>query len=468
MREFWLRQEDDSRTFIIEEGLGEITFDQIFVEADKFRPICTGAPIALVAETTWTFIAAYIALLTCRTPFLLLDPSLDSEQVRQMTSSLGISTIWRPVVGAELGTEPASMLNATTQTMAGLPTDSVYSELAMLMPTSGSTGSPKSVRVSRQNIQHSTASISRYLEMTPSRVLITSLPFHYTYGLSVLNLSLYARAKIVLTRRSVLSPEFWGLFADTRATDFSGVPFHFESFQRNGFPEAANHSLSCVTQAGGRLAPAITNRFLDFADAWGYKFFTMYGQTEATPRISYVPPSQALQKLGSVGVPIDIGRISVRDESGNLNPPSVVGQVFYEGPNVCLGYATSASDLRHGDSLSGELGTGDLGYLDEDGYLFLTGRTGREIKVSGHRVNLDELWNRLSEAGLKTAISGETDRIVVEVVGSAKKVRSSISSFSSIHPTHIEIHEVAELERLPNGKLDIVALKNRWKIGSVW
>ena len=446
--------------------MGELTFDQIFSEADKIGSRCHGVPVALLAEATWTFVGAYIALLKSSTPFLLLDPNLDMDKVRAISRSFGIAEIWSPVLGAKPGSPVGDLVQIASSNPHDLSSSSsAHPDLAILMPTSGSTGSPKSVRVSRQNLIESTASISRYLEMTHERVLISSLPFHYTYGLSLLNLSLYSGSKIVLTRRSALSSEFWETFGNAGVTDFSGVPFHFESFQRHGFPKNALGSLQYVTQAGGKLPPAITLKFLNYAENWGFKYFTMYGQTEATPRISYLPPSRAREKLGSVGVPIDIGRVTVRNEEGVINAPHVVGQVIYEGPNVCLGYASSQSDLQRGDSLQGFLETGDQGYLDEDGYLFLTGRAGREVKVSGHRVNLDEVMNHLGQVGLVTAVTGETDRIIIEVVGSATEVRRELSSFLGIHPTLVEIHEVDELQRLPNGKLDFSALKLRWNVG---
>lgn len=463
---FWSRHVQGDQKFIQEDGVGELTFDQIFSEADKLGPYCRKVPVALVAETTWTFVAAYIALLANNTPFLLLDPKLDLEKVRAINRSFGITETWKPVVGAKFGSALGALVEIATSDSHDLsPISSAHPDLAILMPTSGSTGSPKSVRVSRQNLIESTASISRYLEMTQERVLISSLPFHYTYGLSLLNLSLYSGSKIVLTRSSVLSSEFWETFGNAGVTDFSGVPFHFESFHRHGFPKNALGSLQCVTQAGGKLPPAITLKFLNYAEDWRCKFFTMYGQTEATPRISYVPPSRAREKLGSVGVPIDIGRVTVRNESGEINPPHAVGQVFYEGPNVCLGYASSQSDLRRGDLLHGLLETGDQGYMDEEGYLYLTGRAGREVKVSGHRVNLDEIMNHLGQVGLVAAVTGETDRIIIEVVGSEKDARRELNSFSGIHPTLVEIHEVDELQRLPNGKLDLAALKHRWNVG---
>ncbi|MDA8796638.1 AMP-binding protein [Aquiluna sp.] len=465
-QEFWQGQESDNRVFVHEDGVGNLTFDEIFSEAEELGGFLSGTPLALVAVNTWSFVAAYIALLRKRTPFLLLDPSLEPDYTDRVCRTFGIKEIWSPVLGATPGSGAKALVDMMSwDSNEARSSSSVYEELAMLMPTSGSTGSPKSVRVSRQNLIASTASISRYLEMTPERVLISSLPFHYTYGLSLLNLSLYSRSKMVITRSGVLSKEFWDLFSRLAVTDFSGVPFHFESLQRQGFPREALGSLQCVTQAGGKLAPAITQKFLNYAESWGFQFFTMYGQTEATPRISYVPPSQSRQKLGSVGVPIDIGKITVRNEQGSEAAAFEVGEVFYEGPNVCLGYASSESDLEKGDLLNGLLGTGDLGYLDEDGYLFLTGRAGREIKVSGHRVNLDEISNHMGEIGLAVAVSGATNRIVIEVLGSAKDVRSALKSFSRIHPTRVEIYEVDELTRLPSGKLDIAALNLRWNIG---
>ena len=133
--------------------------------------------------------------------------------------------------------------------------------------------------------------------------------------------------------------------------------------------------------------------------ARGGRFFVMYGQTEATARIAYVPPDRLSEKLGSAGIAIPGGRLSIEPAGAGTMDGPVTGEVVYEGPNVMLGYATGSGDLALGDELGGVLRTGDIGYLDEDGFLFLVGRSKRIAKVFGLRINLDEVEAAMREHG---------------------------------------------------------------------
>jgi acyl-CoA synthetase (AMP-forming)/AMP-acid ligase II len=224
-------------------------------------------------------------------------------------------------------------------------------------------------------------------------------------------------------------------------------------------PTGVFEQMRCMTQAGGRLEPEKTSRFLELSKTFGFLYFTMYGQTEATPRISYVPPDFATSKLGSVGLPIPGGSLSIERNSNTEES----GEVVYSGPNVCLGYASSARELGLPDEFSGVLKTGDLGYLDEDGFLFITGRANRDIKVSGKRVNLDALERPLSELGGEHAVLGVDERVLVVSVGvDERDVRRTIQSSSSLHPSKISIVIVPGLPRLSSGKVDYQSLKREF------
>ena len=217
--------------------------------------------------------------------------------------------------------------------------------------------------------------------------------------------------------------------------------------------------MRCMTQAGGRLEPDKTSELLKLAETFGFIYFTMYGQTEATPRISYVPPDFATSKIGSVGIPIPGGSLSI-DRHQNTEES---GEVVYSGPNVCLGYASSAKDLELPDEFCGVLRTGDLGYLDEDGYLFITGRANRDIKVSGKRVSLDALEQGLTGLGGEHAVLGVDERVLVVSVGVDEAlVRKTIQSSSSLHPSKVSTVSVTALPRLSSGKVDYQSLKREF------
>ena len=415
----------------------------------------------IAAENSLEFVVAYIASLRSSKVAILKDYGGSEKSKRALLEAFQISFI----VGQGQWLEAAlpsharevSLSHDTTQSSRSHST--LNSSLALLMPTSGSTGSPKCVRVSKENLQFSTSAISSYLKFDQSRRLITSLPLHYTYGLSLLNLALENRCEIFLTHESVLSQGFWEQFASFGATDFSGVPFHFETFSRQGFPDLAWPTLRAVTQAGGKLNTETTRYFASKCREMSVSYYTMYGQTEATPRISYLPPEDSLKKLGSVGIAIPGGHISIDPIEGHIVNGCQVGEVIYRGPNVCMGYALAASDLERDDDFSGELRTGDLGYLDSAGYLFLTGRLSREVKVSGKRISLDSVQDSLVSAGFECAVLGNDDMLTVITSRQVDDVMEYCRREMAIHPTKVKVVFAETLARLPSGKLDYSQLR---------
>lgn len=259
------------------------------------------------------------------------------------------------------------------------PTDVlIHDQLKLVLPTSGSTGDPKCVRLHSENIDSCTKEIVRYLSLDKNRISISSLPFHYTYGLSVLHCALETRSKIVLTDLSIIDKEFWSLVERNQVTDFSGVPFMFEVLRRMKLTPKILKNFKCVTQAGGRLDKKHTAHFVNLFRENNISYFTMYGQTEASPRISYVPPDRALAKLGSVGIALSIGRLYT-DAVDCVSE----GELIYEGPNVCMGYAYSREDLSKPDSNKGILKTGDIATIDNEGFATIVGRKKRFVKVYG-------------------------------------------------------------------------------------
>lgn len=344
------------------------------------------------------------------------------------------------------------------EAMDPMPAD-LLPNLAILQPTSGSTGDSKCVRVSYSNLNFVSAAIASYLQLDSERSLVSSLPFHYTFGLSILHSAIWSGAKLVLTQDSITSGEFWKTFTQNRVTDFSGVPFQFQALSKRGFPSAALDSLRCLTQAGGPLPASDVRWWLDYCEPKAIEFFVMYGQTEASPRISYLPPAMAREKIGSVGVPISGGRLEI------ANPNSEgTGEVIYFGPNVCLGYATSASELALGDSLGGRLQTGDLGRLDSEGYLFLTGRSKRFVKLAGTSVGMDSLEALIRESlKLETAVVGRDDKLVVVAQASQDlQLANQILERVNVSPNLLQIIFLEEIPRLDSGKINYQLLSSTY------
>lgn len=268
----------------------------------------------------------------------------------------------------------------------------LHPDLALLLTTSGSTGSPKFVRQSYANILANARSIAQYLELDETERPITTLPMNYTYGLSIINSHLLVGATILVTGKGLMQKEFWQFFTEQRATSFGGVPYTYEMLDRLRFFRMDLPSLRTMTQAGGKLIPELHKKFAEYAHVCGKKFIVMYGQCEATARMGYLPADRAVEKCGSMGIAIPGGRFHLVGTDGQeVTQPHVTGELFYEGPNVTLGYAECGEDLAKGDERHGILETGDMAQFDEDGYYYIVGRKKRFLKIYGNRVNLDEI-----------------------------------------------------------------------------
>lgn len=335
----------------------------------------------------------------------------------------------------------------------------INASLALLLATSGSTGSPKLVRLSSQNLAANADSIIEYLGITPAERAITSLPMHYSYGLSVINSHLSAGASVVLTARPLMDVEYWRLIRRHEVTSFAGVPYSYEMLLKLKIERLNIPSVKTMTQAGGRLTPKKIQRVSEACTSKGIRFFTMYGQTEATARISYLPSDDTIRKAGSIGRPIPGGSLWIEDENTNpISQPGTTGQLVYAGPNVSLGYATSYRDLSLGDVNHGVLKTGDLATLDEDGCLYIVGRISRFVKIYGIRVSLDDVERMLTDCGIQSAALGNDDQLLICLIGEnqaeQEDIRIRISSALAINKAAITVREVESLPRLSNGKVD--------------
>jgi acyl-CoA synthetase (AMP-forming)/AMP-acid ligase II len=335
----------------------------------------------------------------------------------------------------------------------------LHPDLALLLSTSGSTGSPRLVRLSRQNLEANAASIVEYLRLTPADRAMTSLPMHYCYGLSVIHSHLQVGAGLVLTEASVVDPCFWDLFRSAGATSLAGVPHTFELLDRVEFAEKDLPSLRYVTQAGGRLAPEHVQRYAALGAPRGWELFVMYGQTEATARMGYLPPDLAATHPAAIGVPVPGGSFAIEPVAGS-GPDE--GELVYQGANVMLGYAEGPADLALGATI-GALRTGDLARRGPDGIYEIIGRRSRFVKLFGLRIDLDEVERWLAVDGVEAMCAGDDDRLVVGVVGEHDGAarRGALAAHLGIPRGSVHFRHLGELPRLANGKRDYAALAGR-------
>jgi long-chain acyl-CoA synthetase len=422
--------------------------------------------VFLLASNTPASIVAYLACLDAGYPVCLLDTSTRDGVIRLLETYRPMLVLGTGADIAVLGDalEPAGAFadglaaarpaNAFAYDAPG----ALHSDLGLLLTTSGSTGNPKLVRLTHGNVGANASSIARYLDLSQRERAVQSLPMHYSYGLSLINSHLFAGASIVLTEHSFMRPEFWAVVGQHACTSFAGVPYMYETLTRLRFKVAAHPSLRTLTQAGGNLRADLKSAFYQQAAAGGVSFFAMYGQTEATARISYVPPGRLGDKLGSIGIAIPDGALTL--DLAGADGDDALTELVYRGPNVMLGYAELPADLALGDLQHGQLRTGDLATVDADGYFSITGRLKRFAKLFGKRVSLDDIENAVeAEFGGRAAAIERGDKIALFVVPPADGVTTAeiarrMSARMSAPPAAFAVMIVDALPMTGSGKKD--------------
>lgn len=389
--------------------------------------------IFLLCENSIGSLLGYSAFINNDIVPALLNKHLDIELLNNLLEAYQPSYIWAPqstlkqLYTMKSGKELEAVYEAYGYTLLKTNYEikyEIFPELALLLTTSGSTGSPKFVRQSYTNVRDNAKSIADYLELDTDEKPITTLPMNYTYGLSIINSHFLVGATLLLTDCGIMQMEFWKFFKDNGATSFGGVPYTYEILEKLHFRNMELPTLKTFTQAGGKLTPKLHKKYAEYAQANNKKFIVMYGACEATARMGYLPSNMALEKCGSMGVAIPGGKFQLEDGNGKIMAsPYVTGELVYRGTNVSLGYAECSKDLSKRDERKGILYTGDMAQMDKDGYYYIVGRKKRFLKIYGNRVNLDEI-ERLIKGyfeGIECASAGVDDHIYVFLTNAEKE-----------------------------------------------
>lgn len=345
------------------------------------------------------------------------------------------------------------------------PCSRAENDLAALMPTSGSTGAPRLVMVSHGNLRSNTEAIIRSQNL-PSQNLGTAeramliMPISYCFGASVMHTHLYQGGGVVFDSRFMFPDKVLHAINTCRCTTFAGVPIIYNILlRRSNLRSIPLPSLRRFLQAGGALAPESIREMCEIVPT--AEFLVMYGQTEATARISCLPTARLRDKLGSVGVPLDNLEVRIADEEERELLPGQTGEIQVRGPSVCAGYLDDpeSTERKFG---GGWLKTGDFACRDEEGYLWIKGRTDDFIKIRGVRVSVGEVETRVAAiagvsecaaVAVKHAEAGEALALVLvadsNTDGLCERVRREIPP----HWTCVSIKVVPELPRTTNGKI---------------
>ena len=354
--------------------------------------------ILLISSNDLYFLKSYLGIIKSGNICIPLDPNIESENynfIFNLTNPAAIFTTGQ--IKEKLGIKDVKCIQPEDLTgYTSISTDSREPEMtdendcAEIIFTSGSTGKPKGVMISHRNLIANTESIIAYLKLSQSDRMLVVLPFYYCYGLSLLHTHLRVGGSIVFNNGFIFLGGVIRNLLDYKCTGFAGVPSHFqillrksELFKKTHFPD-----LKYVTQAGGKLATIFIDEFRESQP--DVRFIIMYGQTEATARLSWLPPELYEKKRGSMGKGIPGVELKVINENGEKIRPGEIGEVIARGDNIMLGYFQDEEGTRN-SIRNGWLYTGDLGTVDEEDYIYLTARKKEIIKVGGKRISPKEI-----------------------------------------------------------------------------
>ncbi len=436
-----------------------ISYKKLLSVADKIAcQIDHRCLVVAACKNSFSSLAGYVGFLRNGIVPLLISNTIDSQILSKLIKCYQPNYLYLPSELAISFQNNETVFKHEDYELKKNNIQSTYrlhDDLALLLSTSGSTGSPKYVRQSYHNIESNTNSIAKYLEITESDRAITTMPMNYTFGLSIINTQLFKGASIIMTDDSLINKRFWEVIKKNHATTFGGVPYSFEILKKLRFEKIELPYLRYITQAGGKLNRDLCIDFTQICARKNIKFFIMYGQAEATARMSYLPWEQAQKKTGSIGIPIPGGKICLEDDKGEIiDKPFETGELTYYGDNVTLGYAENRSELLKGDENHGVLHTGDLAQRDNDGFYYIVGRKNRYLKMFGNRINLDEIEQLILTEGNECACSGVDDslKIFITKPEERNRIKKYISKKTGIHIKGLEMVIVDEIPRNETGK----------------
>lgn len=446
--------------FILNQREG-IAFWELHKEVMKFSNYLrthhgTDKIILLASENNYFFLIAYFSIIKSGNICVPVDPTLDQSKydfIRKKTASRlsffsrrvksrikpGMGCITESLLFSILRTHPFRLFEEP-----GFNSDKV----AEIIFTSGSSAEPKGVMLSHQNLISNTQSIITYLGITRKDTMMVVLPFSYCYGLSLLHTHLRAGGSLVLNNSFIFMGSTINDLNKYECTGFAGVPSHYQILLRKSdlFRKSSFPHLRYFTQAGGKLPQSfITEIRSAFPQI---PFYVMYGQTEATARLSYLPPELIETKAGSIGKGIPGVELKVVDENGNPVLPGHTGEIIASGPNVMLGYLNDPEETA-ATIVNGWLHTGDLATVDKDGFIYILARKKEMIKVGGKRVSpkeVEEVIFRIpgvidcTVEGVEDEILGEALKAVLVLNEQSRHLTAE--DIRQICSTALEVHKI--------------------------
>jgi amino acid adenylation domain-containing protein len=475
----------------------QITYGALDAQANRVanllrsRGLERGDRVVLALENGIEFVAAYLGAMKAGAAAVPLPPGSRSDRLAAAIADCGpracvvdVATLRDPGQAAALARVPHRflhapprgprppgetfpLLDAALAEASPAPPPAVGSgdDLAAIIYTSGSTGEPRGVMLRHANLSANAASIVDYLELTAADRVMCVLPLYYVYGLSLLHTHLLVGGSVVIDNRFAFPNVVLEAMVQREVTGFAGVPSSFALLlHKSNLPGLPLPSLRYVTQAGGSMPPARIREWLERGPP--ARFFVMYGATEASARLAYLPPERLLDKLGSIGVAIPDVDIRVLRDDGTTAAPGEVGELVASGANIAAGYWNNPAETAERFTPAG-FRTGDLGYADDEGFLFLAGRRYDMIKVGANRVGAREIEDALCDhpAVSEAAVVGAPHEILGEAPVAFVVLRAALDGADAalaahcgqrLPPYKVPVRYVVrdDLPKLPTGKVD--------------
>jgi len=451
-----------SKVALVSENFETLNFRDLLIMTDKIcKNIKKRSLVFLFTENSIESIAGYISFIKSNCVVMLIDSKTKDSEFNLLLQRYSPDFLWcNKKMSLKIQKDFFSIVFALNnfQLLKNKKKISykINDHLMLLISTSGSLGDPKCVKLSYKNIAQNSLAISEYLKINVNDRAITTLPMNYSYGLSIINTHLNSGASIVLTDKTLVDKLFWKLFDNFKVNNFNGVPFTFEILKKVGLSKIFNKNIRYITQAGGRMNNKYIKEITEKSLKNNIKFYVMYGQTEASPRMSYLDMNLWPNKQGSIGMPIPGGNFWLENNGGEkIEKSNETGELFYSGNNVFMGYSNNYKDLDKKDENQGKLNTGDIAKKDREGFYFVVGRKKRIIKLYGERISLDYVEDKLKEQNYNIACEGNDDQLFIfyEKKNNININKNEISKIINIIPSRFNLKQLDNLPKNESGKI---------------
>ena len=434
---------------LIDEKYEKITYSTLIRCSDEIKSKLKSKSVAvLISNNNADFIYGYIAFLKKKNIIsILVDISLSKEFILDVISSYKPNYILCPKslnFGLEKLQTVYELLSYKIYETNNIKHKNLNFKNFLLISTSGTTRNPKFVRLSENNILDNVNKIIKYLKIKKGNKTITTLPMGYSYGLSILNSHLVAGSTVILNNKTVIDKNFWNVIKKYKVNSFGGVPEFYEYLKRIDFEKCITKSIKYLTQAGGKLEEKTLGYFGKICKKNKVKFYVMYGQAEASPRMTYLKWEKFFSKINSIGKPLKGYKIKLVDKNRKvINKTNTKGEIMFSGRNVSLGYAKNFKDLTKGDENKRTLFTGDLAIKDRENYLYIVGRKNRIIKLFGKRFDLDDIENFFKSKGIKAKCKFNNSKIILNLPlnSNTESEINSLSNFLGINRNFIVVNK---------------------------